>query len=116
VEGEHAPVGGDLDEIQLGVEDLDAVARELEVAEPRRGRDPAQEDRVGVVADVRQQRVGVAHERSARSVETLDGENLQPRPAEIGLEDEAVVTGAQDDPVVLVGRVVYLQSKNSLVT
>jgi hypothetical protein len=70
---------------------------------------------VGVVDDAGQGRIVVAHEGTAGPLEALDGEHLEAGPAEVGLEDQPVVAGSEHDAVVLVGDLVYLQSKNSFV-
>jgi hypothetical protein len=70
---------------------------------------------VGVVDDAGQGRIVVGDEGTAGPLEALDGEHRETGPAEVGLEDQPVVAGSQDDAVVLIGDVVYLQSKNSFV-
>ena len=76
------------------------VAREREVRVPRHGGDRALEERVGVVQEAGMARVFERREAAAGDTLALDGEHLEPGLAEIGRQNEPVVSGPEDDAVV----------------
>src|SRR6185436_7326768 len=82
---------------------LGPVAPQLEVAVPGHAVERAVVERVRIVEEARLP--GVFHRGQAASghVPPLQTQDLQARAAEIGLEDEAVVARAEDDPVVVHG-------------
>ena len=79
------------------------MALELEVRVPGGLPDGPVEEGMDVVEEAREARVFDGREAAARHVAPLEAEHLEPGPAEVGLQDEAVVTGAEDDPVVVAG-------------
>jgi hypothetical protein len=61
----------------------------------------ALEEGVGVVQEARVARVLHRRETAARHVPALDRDRPQPGLAETGLQDQGVVAGAENDPVVV---------------
>ena len=97
---ERAAVAGDERDVELGLDQLRAAAREVEIGVPRHGGDGAQEEGMGIVAEAGAPRVFDRAQAAAGGRTALDRQRLEPRLAEIGLQDEAVVPGAENDAVV----------------
>ena len=95
---ERAAVAGDERDVELGLDQARAVTLELEVGVPGHGGDRAQEEGVGVVEEAARafERAQAAACRRA----ALDGKRLQAGLAEIGLQNESVMPGAEDNRVV----------------
>ena len=87
-------------DVELRLDVARAVPLQLEVGVPRHRGDGALEEGVGVVQEARMARVLERREPAAGDGLALDGQHLQPGLAEIGLQDQPVVAGADDDPVV----------------
>jgi hypothetical protein len=77
-----------------------AVAREREVGIPRHRGDGALEEGVRVVQEAGMARVLERGEAAAGHVLALEGEHLEAGLAQVGLQDQPVVAGAEDDSVV----------------
>jgi hypothetical protein len=97
---ERAAVARDQRDVELGLDQLRAVAREVEIRVPRHGGDGAQEEGVGVVEEAGVPRILHGAQSAARHRAALDRQGLHPGLAEIGLQDEPVMPRAKNDRVV----------------
>ena len=97
---ERAAIAGDERDVELRLDVLRAVPFKLEVRVPGHRRDGALEERVGVVQESRVARVFQGGEPTARHRLALKRECLEPGLAQVGLQDQPVVAGTEDDPVV----------------
>ena len=100
---ERAAVAGDERDVELGLDQLRAVPLERKIRVPRHGGDGAQEERMGVVEESAMARIFDRAQSAAGHRAALDGERLHPGLAEIGLQDEPVVPGAENNRVVGAG-------------
>ena len=97
---QRASVAGEQRDIELGLDVAGAVPFELEIAVPRHRGDGALEEGVGVVQEAGMARVFQRAQSAARDRTAIDRQRLEAGLAEIGLQDEAVVPGTEDDRVV----------------
>src|SRR6185503_15072302 len=88
-------------DVQLGLDVDGSAPRQLQVAVPGHAVEGPMEEGVGIVQEARVPFVLDGGEPAAGHVAPLEAQDLQPRPAEVVLEHEAVVSRAEDDPVVL---------------
>jgi hypothetical protein len=75
------------------------VLFELEIAEPGHGRQSAVEEGVQVMPETGQAWVIEGHQAAAGERGTVDGQGAQTAAREVGLQDQGIVAGAQDDAV-----------------
>jgi hypothetical protein len=104
---ERAAVAGDERHVELGLDQLRAVALERKIRVPRHGGDGAQEERVRVVKEMA--RVFDRAQAAAGHRAALEGKRLHPGLAEIGLQDEPVVPRAENNRVVGAGHALPLK-------
>ena len=97
---QRASVAGEQRDVEFGLDVTGAVPFELEIAVPRHRGDGALEEGVGVVQEAGMARVFQRAQSAARDRPAIDRQRLQAGLAEIGLQDEAVVPGAEDDAVI----------------
>ena len=97
---QRASVAGEQRDVELGLDVAGAVPFELEIAVPRHRGDGALEEGVGVVQEAGMARVFQRAQSAARDRAAIDRQRLEAGLAEIGLQDEAVVSGTEDDGVV----------------
>ncbi len=76
------------------------MALELEVGVPRHHRNGALEEGVRVVQEARMPRVLERGEAAAGDVLALERQHLEARLAKVGLQDQTIVPGAENDSVV----------------
>lgn len=82
--------------VELRLDVPRATALEVELAVPRHLVERAVEERMDVVPVARPARILDRAEAAADAIAALQAEGLEPRPAQVGLEDEAVVPRPQE--------------------
>ncbi len=76
------------------------VPVEFQIAIPRHRGQGAMEKRVRIMQKPRQARILDRGETAAGRVRAIDAQHAQPAAAQVGLQNEGVVPGAEDDAVV----------------
>src|SRR5262249_12951039 len=99
VPAERASIPTDDGDVQLRLDVLHTPALELQVAVPGRERDRAVEDRVDVVENAGESGVFDSGEAAGGLQVPINGQDSQAQAAEIGLQNEAVMAGADNDAV-----------------
>ena len=86
--------------VQCGLDVGRLVTLQLEVRIPGSLPDGPVEEGMGVVEEARELRIFHGSEATARRVAPLEADHLEPGTREVRLQDQGVVTGAEQDPVV----------------
>ena len=94
------PLAGDERDVELGFDQARAVPRQFEIGVPRHRAERAQKEGVGVVQEAGMARVFERAQSAAHDRRALDRKRLEAGLAEIGLQDQRVVAGAENDAVV----------------